>query len=78
MHTFRMQSELGARASHYANFGLPRLIILLAAPWKLLIVWMDRRQQRLALTRLNDRMLRDIGISRFNVVEECRKPFWRA
>jgi len=40
-------------------------------------VWAERRRQRRDLTRLSDYMLRDIGISREDVVHEVEKPFWR-
>lgn len=38
----------------------------------------DRWNQRQALGRLSDHQLRDIGVSRADVDEEVRKPFWRA
>jgi len=37
----------------------------------------DRRRQRHALARLDDRMLRDIGLSMSDVEVELAKPFWR-
>ena len=39
--------------------------------------WRERARQRHALARLDDRMLRDIGLSRADVYREYRKPFWR-
>jgi uncharacterized protein YjiS (DUF1127 family) len=39
--------------------------------------WLERRRTRRHLTRLSDHMLRDIGISRGDVVQEAQKPFWR-
>ena len=36
-----------------------------------------RAQQRRALLSLDDRMLKDIGLTRADVDGECRKPFWR-
>jgi uncharacterized protein YjiS (DUF1127 family) len=39
--------------------------------------WRDRRRQRLALGRLDDRLLRDIGMSAADVEHEITKPFWR-
>jgi uncharacterized protein YjiS (DUF1127 family) len=43
-----------------------------------LVVWRERARQRRALAAMDDRMLRDIGISRFRVTQESGKPFWRA
>jgi len=40
--------------------------------------WQERHRQRRALSKLDDRMLRDIGISRADADSEYRKPFWRA
>lgn len=42
------------------------------------VVWRERARQRRALAAMDDRMLRDIGISRFRLIQESDKPFWRA
>ena len=47
------------------------------AAWSLLAQWIERARQRQALAGLEDRMLRDIGITRVEVARECEKPFWR-
>lgn len=43
-----------------------------------LLLWQRRAAQRHALATLDDRMLRDLGLSRSEVTWESRKPFWRA
>lgn len=43
-----------------------------------LLTWQERSHQRHALGQLNGRDLRDLGLSRADVVFEARKPFWRA
>ena len=43
----------------------------------LLLTWQERASQRDALSTLDDRMLKDIGLSRADVFLEARKPFWR-
>lgn len=35
-------------------------------------------RQRRALLRLDDAMLKDLGISRVDALQEGSKPFWRA
>ena len=39
--------------------------------------WCRRRRQRLDLRELDDRLLRDIGLTREKARREWRKPFWR-
>ena len=41
------------------------------------LTWAERARQRRQLAELNDYMLRDIGLTRSDVAEEIRKPFWR-
>jgi uncharacterized protein YjiS (DUF1127 family) len=41
------------------------------------ILWIERQRERQALLRLDDRMLRDIGLTRVDVEREADKPFWR-
>jgi uncharacterized protein YjiS (DUF1127 family) len=39
--------------------------------------WRRRSRERAELARLDERMLRDIGITRGDVWDEINKPFWR-
>lgn len=43
--------------------------------------WLERRRSRAELRRLletiTDRDLRDVGIGRYEMVQESVKPFWR-
>lgn len=39
--------------------------------------WYVAYRQRRALLRLDDTMLKDIGISRVDALQEGSKPFWR-
>lgn len=56
------------------RFGLPPWI---AAAFRLLGSWSALRRQRQQLAMLDDRMLRDLGLSRMDVQIEIEKPFWR-
>ena len=50
---------------------------LVAAIVDRVIDWQERARSRVLLGRLDDRMLRDMGISRADVDLEAGKPFWR-
>ena len=39
--------------------------------------WHERWRQRQALLRLDDHLLKDIGVSRAEAEEEAVKPFWK-
>lgn len=43
---------------------------------QIIVVWQDRAEQRHALSELNERMLKDIGVSNVDAYKEARKPFW--
>ncbi len=55
--------------------GLGRLFL---ASVKTLQTWYERSRQRHSLARLNEHLLRDIGVDRVTAMEEASKPFWRA
>ena len=40
--------------------------------------WFERIRMRRDLSRLDDRALRDIGVTRDELFQEIEKPFWRA
>ena len=44
----------------------------------LVALWRRRAQERRSLAGMNDRLLRDIGLTRLDAARECGKPFWRA
>ena len=54
--------------------------VRVAALWAFatLLLWQRRASERRALAQLDDRILRDLGLSRAEVAGELRKPFWRA
>ncbi len=39
--------------------------------------WLERRSSRRALADLDERLLRDIGLSRSEAIAETAVPFWR-
>ncbi|MGE0724486.1 MAG: DUF1127 domain-containing protein [Alphaproteobacteria bacterium] len=42
-----------------------------------LLDWNDRQRARRMLLELDDRALRDVGLTRSDAVREADKPFWR-
>ena len=50
---------------------LARTILEIAA------IWQERATQRHHLMAMDDRLLRDIGLSRAEAASEFEKPFWR-
>jgi uncharacterized protein YjiS (DUF1127 family) len=48
-----------------------------AACFDALLLWQERARQRHHLRELDDRMLRDLGLSRADIEREATKPFWR-
>ena len=51
---------------------------ILFAPMTMLATWGERLKQRTALAEMDDRMLKDIGVSRADALVEMDKPFWIA
>lgn len=43
----------------------------------LLLTWQERAQQRHHLEQLSDHMLRDLGLSRADIMAETTKRFWQ-
>jgi uncharacterized protein YjiS (DUF1127 family) len=41
-----------------------------------LVVWQERVRERRRLAALDDRLLRDVGLSRADTEQEIHKPFW--
>jgi uncharacterized protein YjiS (DUF1127 family) len=54
-----------------------RIHVLLARGLAVLRTWEQRSSGRRALRHLDDRLLKDIGLSRAEAEWEARKPFWR-
>ncbi len=57
--------------------GIAGLARLPFAILKTLLVWQERDQHRRHLAALDDRLLRDMGISRAEAAREAAVPFWR-
>jgi uncharacterized protein YjiS (DUF1127 family) len=74
--TMEVQSPLARpRASLALRLAAGALTWLFLA-FELLAQWQERARQRHHLQALDDRLLRDIGLSRADVEFESRKRFW--
>jgi uncharacterized protein YjiS (DUF1127 family) len=72
---YRYNSERsGFRSSTGGRLSFVGMLVRLA---ETIAVGFERRRQRLALARLDDRMLRDIGLTSADVEGELTKPFWK-
>ena len=60
------------RRSDRGDRGLVRDVLALIA------IWRRRAHERQMLMTMDDMMLRDIGITRCDAMNEAEKPFWRA
>ena len=55
---------------HWLRQALERIFAMLRE-------WRRRSRDRAELARFDDRMLRDIGVTRTEIWREISKPFWR-
>lgn len=51
--------------------------LLVQRVFAMLVDWNDRYRQRIHLAQMDDRMLRDMGLTRSEALGEHDKPFWR-
>jgi uncharacterized protein YjiS (DUF1127 family) len=59
------------------TFCQPSRRLPLASPAGLLRLWRDRIRDRRGFPNLDERDLRDMGLSRWDIDRERAKPFWR-
>lgn len=69
-----MVAEIGAWQNFPPQSGLRRTLMALAAHADACV---SRSRQRRALAALDDRLLRDIGVTAYDATQEAGKPFWR-
>ncbi|KAF1068079.1 MAG: hypothetical protein GAK45_01473 [Pseudomonas citronellolis] len=57
--------------------SIPTTAALLPRAWRRLRHWQRVARQRRQLAAMSDEMLKDIGLSRADVLGESETPFWR-
>ena len=70
-----VQAELGFGPS--GGF-VRRLVRLPLAALETLLLWQQRSSERRRLREMDDRLLKDMGLSRADAEREGSLPFWRA
>jgi len=71
-----VQILFGARNSDRTGARPANLVEYAGTFLGLIRGWADRARQRRALADLDDRLLKDVGISREQAESEVQKPFW--
>jgi uncharacterized protein YjiS (DUF1127 family) len=74
--TLELQSPLTRPRNSFALRAAAALLTWLFLGFELLAAWQERARQRRHLQALDDRLLRDIGLSRADVEFESSKRFW--
>jgi uncharacterized protein YjiS (DUF1127 family) len=70
-------SSNAAQANIEVNAANPSLPIA-AAIWRRIILWRAHAAERQQLLAMDERMLRDIGITRYDARAEAARSYWRA
>ena len=78
MSTHSILPQMPSSALTHATHSLRDLLLqAIQATYATLVLWNDRQMQRNHLNELDERLLRDMGLSRQQVRQEALKPFWR-
>ncbi|HLB80832.1 MAG TPA: DUF1127 domain-containing protein [Dongiaceae bacterium] len=78
MHTISREAVRStALARPHRGRGWKRGAALLARICDAGLHWLELSRQRRSLQALDERRLKDIGLTRADVEREARKPFWR-
>ncbi|MEQ8653640.1 MAG: DUF1127 domain-containing protein [Kiloniellales bacterium] len=63
--------------NHVETFSTPSPRSLSLKLFHLILCWQERWLQRRRLEQMDDSFLRDIGLTRADIHQEVRKPFWQ-
>lgn len=71
-----MKGQKGYAIAHSPVAGQLRSRLLLKAAWRQVVRWWQLAEQRRRLAMLDEHALKDIGLSRGDVMQESERPFW--
>ncbi len=71
-----MSTLVASTLNSQVKRGLPQIAELDSVIQRVVLYYL-RARQRCSLLKLDDRMLKDIGISKVDAIIEARKPFWK-
>jgi uncharacterized protein YjiS (DUF1127 family) len=77
MHGHSTVSTADSSWRQWLRKGLALLVADTRSLFGLLVIWQKRSRQRFELATLDERTLKDLGISRAERDWEVAKPFWR-
>jgi uncharacterized protein YjiS (DUF1127 family) len=73
--TIGAQAFTASHSSFASRHGVGRFVTAIVTR---LAEWHERAEQRTHLAGMDDRMLKDIGVTSVDAVHESSKPFWKA
>ncbi|HSC85457.1 MAG TPA: DUF1127 domain-containing protein [Pseudomonas sp.] len=71
-----MKGQKGYAIAHSPVVAQLRPLLLLRAGWHQVLRWWWLAEQRRRLAMLDEHALKDIGLSRGDVMQESERPFW--
>ncbi len=78
MHTMSRAPETGGDTAAIRHPRRNGILSSLENMIGLVFLWRARYWQRRSLSKLDDRLLKDVGLTRKDAAQETAKPFWRA
>ncbi|UUY07113.1 DUF1127 domain-containing protein [Pseudomonas sp. J452] len=71
-----MKGQKGYAVAQSISIERMRPLILLKAAWRQVVRWWQLAEQRRRLAMLDEHALKDMGLSRADVLQESERPFW--
>lgn len=75
-HTIGTKLDSAGSAGSKSLWAIGKIRRLVVKILTMPVIWQERAEQRALLGELNERMLKDIGVTAAEAYRESRKPFW--